>query len=99
MDADTGMSEVLERAKQQLSQVTGLKPITVTRASKDEGGWHVGVEMLEMSRIPSSTDLLGRYDVLLDLRGSMVSFDRTGTRLRGEVVHEDGSPGGLGIRT
>lgn len=99
MDANIGMSEVLERAKQQLSQVTGLEPITATRMSKDEVGWRVGLEMLEMSRIPSSTDVLGRYDVLVDSHGSMVSFERRGTRLRGEVVREDESLAGGGVRT
>ncbi|MEW6034238.1 MAG: gas vesicle protein GvpO [Chloroflexota bacterium] len=82
--------ELLERAKKQLSDTTGLKPVSVTRVIRDETGWHVGLELLEMSRIPDSTDVLGNYDVLLGEDGSMLSFARRCTRLRGEPVGEEG---------
>ena len=83
------MTDVLERAKSQLADVTGLKPETVARAFRDDRGWHVGVEMLEMSRIPTATDLLGDYEVLLAEDGSMLRFDRRRTRLRGEPMEEE----------
>jgi hypothetical protein len=73
----------MERARQQLADLTGLKPVGVIRAFKDDQGWHVEMEMLEMSRIPSTTDLLGDYEVLLDEGGQLLRFERKGTRLRG----------------
>ena len=83
------MTDVLERAKKQLASSTGLKPEGAIRAFKADEGWHVGVEMLEMTRIPTSTDVLGDYDVLLAEDGSMLRFQRKRTRLRGEPMEED----------
>ena len=83
------MTEVLKRAKKELADVTGLKPEGIIRAFKDDGGWRVGVEMLEMSRIPTATDVLGDYEVLLTEDGSMVRFERKKTRLRGEPMEEE----------
>lgn len=82
------MTEILDRAKKQLVDTTGLKAVSVTRAFEDEEGWHVGVEMLEMSRIPSATDVLADYEVLLNESGGMRRFERKRTRLRGETGEE-----------
>ena len=82
------MKELAERAKTQLAEITGLKPITVTGASRDEQGWHIALDMLEMSRIPTATDVLGDYEVLLDDNGNMLKFERKQTRLRGEPMEE-----------
>ncbi len=84
------MSGLLERAKTLLAEVTGLKPVGVIGASKDDSGWHVELEMLEMSRIPPATDLLGHYAVVLDDDGNVLHFQRRRTRLRGEPFQEEG---------
>ncbi|MDO8751650.1 MAG: gas vesicle protein GvpO [Dehalococcoidia bacterium] len=78
------LAQILALAKKHLGDMTGLKPVTVTQVFKDEDGWHVGVEMLEMSRIPPASDILGSYDVTLSEEGEVVRMDRRGTRLRGE---------------
>ncbi|MBI4289405.1 MAG: gas vesicle protein [Chloroflexi bacterium] len=84
------LRDVLEGARTQLASLTGLKPVCVSRVFKDGQCWHVGVEMLEMSRIPPSADLLGDYEVILAEDGNMMRFERKRTRLRGEAV-ETGS--------
>lgn len=83
------MRQLAERAKSQLAEVTGLKPITITGAFKDEQVWHVALDMLEMSRIPPATDVLGDYEVLLDDDGNMLRFERKRTRLRGEPMETE----------
>ena len=83
------MKELAEQAKSQLAEVTGLKPITVTGTFKDEQGWHIALDMLEMSRIPTATDILGDYEVLADENGNMVKFERKRTRLRGEPMEKE----------
>jgi len=80
------IKELAERAKSQLVEVTGLKPVTVTRTFKDEQGWHITLDMLEMARIPTATDVLGDYDVLMSEDGNMLKFERRRTRLRGEPL-------------
>jgi len=86
---DVQDSPLAERAKSQLAEVTGLKPVTVTGTFKDEQGWHIEMDMLEMSRIPPATDVLGDYDVLVDEDGNMVKFERKRTRLRGEPMEKE----------
>lgn len=83
------MTEILDQAKKQLVDSTGLKAVAITRAFEDAEGWHVGVEMLEMSRIPSATDVLADYEVLLNDSGCMRRFERKRTRLRGETGEEE----------
>ena len=82
------MMGILEKAKSELAAVTGLKPVSVIQTFKDDQGWHVRVEMLEMSRIPPATDVLGDYEVVLDADGAMLRFERKRTRLRGEPMEE-----------
>ena len=84
------MKNIIGQSKKQLADIIGLKAERVTRAFRDDQGWHVGVEVLEMSRIPEASDLLGAYEVLLDENGSMLKFERKRTRLRGEPMEEEG---------
>jgi hypothetical protein len=83
------MIELAERAKSQLAEVTGLKPETVSGAFKDEQGWHIELDMLEMSRIPTATDILGNYEMIVDKNGNMLKFERKRTRLRGEPMEKE----------
>ena len=83
------MAQILQRSKEQMRDATGLKHEGVTRVFKDDKGWHIGIELLEMSRIPNATDVLGAYDVLLAEDGSLVTFRRKRTRLRGEPMDEN----------
>ena len=83
------IKKLVEQAKSQLADVTGLKCVTVTGIFKDEQGWHVALDMLEMSRIPNATDVLGDYDVLVDEDGNMMNFERKRTRLRGEPMEKE----------
>ncbi len=82
------MTGLAERAKSQMAGLTGLKPIAVTGAFRDEQGWHIGLDMLEMSRIPSATDVLGDYEVLMDENGNITRFERKRTRLRGKPMEQ-----------
>lgn len=81
--------EMTERAKEELAVVTGLKPVAINATFRDEKGWHICLEMLEMKRIPDSTDLLGDYEVLLDDKGDMLRFQRKRSHLRGAPLEEE----------
>jgi hypothetical protein len=56
---------------------------------KDEDGWKVTVEVVELRRIPSSTDLLGCYVVTLDDDGELVGYERTRRYQRGQAGGEE----------
>jgi hypothetical protein len=48
--------------------------LAVERA--DDGGWRVTVQVVELERIPRSTDVLGAYVATLDDRGELVGYAR-----------------------
>lgn len=83
------LAELLERAKRQLADTTGLKAVAVTGAVRNDQGWNVGVELLELSRIPAASDVLGDYEAVLAEDGSMLAFHRKRTRIRGEPVEDE----------
>lgn len=84
----TGL-QIARLAKEQLSELTGLKPDTVSGLKKEADGWHVTLEMIEMRRIPDTGDMLGTYTTLLDEDGNMMDYRRTRRYLRGETMSEE----------
>jgi hypothetical protein len=84
----TGL-KIAQRAKEQLAQLTGLKPNTVSGLSRDEEGWHVAVDLIEMKCIPDTGDVLATYKALLDDEGNLLRYQRTGRYLRGQVEEQE----------
>ena len=78
--------EIARAAKQELSALTGLKPDTVSGMSREDDGWHVTVEMIDLKRIPESTDVLESYEAVLDDDGNLVSYQRIRRYLRADVM-------------
>jgi hypothetical protein len=77
--------EIATRAKEQLSALTGLKANTVSSLSHDEDGWHIVADLIEMKRIPDSADVLATYEVRLDDKGNLLSYQRTRRYTRGQI--------------
>ena len=44
--------KVTELAKAQLAEATNLEPLVVSGADRDEGGWRLKVEMVELPADP-----------------------------------------------
>jgi hypothetical protein len=70
--------DVARTAKETLQELTGFPPEAVTGVERngDGNGWLVTVDVLELERIPSTTDVLASYEVELDDSGELVSFKR-----------------------
>lgn len=77
--------DIAQRAKEQLADLTDLKPDTVSSMAKGPDGWHVNVEMVELKRIPDSTDVLACYECILDDDAVMISYKRTRRYYREET--------------
>lgn len=60
----------------QLVELIGRKPLGVASVEPAEGGWVIGVEVVEETRIPSSADMLALYEAEIDDEGSLVSYRR-----------------------
>jgi hypothetical protein len=52
---------------------------------KDGSEWRVTVEVVELARIPNTTDVLGKYEVTLDKDGEVTSARRTRRYPRAEA--------------
>ncbi|ANS28447.1 gas vesicle protein GvpO [Rhodococcus opacus] len=81
--------EIAEIATRDIAQLTGKKPLGATSVMPTDDGWTVEVEVVEDRRIPSSTDMLAIYEVVLDLDGELLSYRRTRRYVRG--VGDSGS--------
>ena len=72
-------------AAEQLLELTGKQLESVVGLAKDDDGWAVEVEVLEMRRIPNTTDVLAVYQVSLDTSGELVGYRRVRRYVRGEA--------------
>lgn len=85
--ARTSMREVLARIQQDLHEVTGLAVERTSGLDQDDGGWRARVEVVEVSRVPPSTDVLATYEVRADADGALTSFDRLQRYRRSEAMN------------
>jgi len=83
------MATLAEKAKQQMAGITGLKPVTISGIEHGQGKWQLHMDLLEMARIPDSTDLIGEYEVSLDDDGRLLQFERKRARLRGQPFPDE----------
>jgi hypothetical protein len=83
-----GATAIARRAAALVSTLTGRAPESMVSLERCDGGWRVGVEVVEMARIPDSADILAVYDVRLDDDGDLVSFQRTRRYPRGHLQRE-----------
>jgi hypothetical protein len=83
-DKKPGVAEIAHRARRQLADLTGRPPEAVLGVARDDGGWKVEVETLELQRVPSTTDLLASYVLKLDDDGDLVEYHRGRRYLRGQ---------------
>jgi hypothetical protein len=66
------VKEVVENARRQLQEVLGVEPETVSGFERNGDCWTVTLEVVEMRRIPESTDVLSSYEVTIDDDGNVV---------------------------
>ena len=79
--------EIAQEARDQLAQLIGRHPegvLAVERADDDDGGWRVTLEVLELERVPNSTDLLGCYVAHVDDQGELLEYQRMRRYQRGQ---------------
>jgi len=82
--------QIAQYVKEQLVELTCFKPDTVSSISKDEQGWHIFVELIEMKRIPDGSDMLATYETLADDEGNLINFSRVRRYLRQQIMEKEG---------
>ena len=81
----TSAGEVARTAAEQLAELIGQQVESVTGLERTEDGWKVEAEVLELRRIPSTTDVLATYEILVDSRGDLEGYRRAGRYARGDT--------------
>jgi hypothetical protein len=76
--------DIAERAVEQMQELIGRQVESVTGLEKDGDDWTVTLEVLELERIPNTTDVLGSYEVKVDGDGDLTGAQRTRRYARGE---------------
>jgi Gas vesicle synthesis protein GvpO len=70
--------EAVDEARRQLGALIGRPVESVFGMERDDDdNWRMSIQVVELARIPNSTDVLGSYDVTLDGDGDVVSYRRT----------------------
>jgi hypothetical protein len=75
-------------ARDAVQGMTGRSPEAVTALERADDGWRVAVEVLELERIPGTTDVMATYEVTLDEQGELQGYRRAHRYLRGSPGDE-----------
>ena len=59
-----------------VQELTGYEAEAVTALEWDGELWQITVDVLELARIPNTTDLIGEYVVRLDESGTLRGYHR-----------------------
>lgn len=80
--------EAVREAREQFQQLSGRTPETVSGLSATDEGWEVSIDVVELQRVPRTTDVLGTYAVRLDHDGRIVGYERRERFVRSNVSEE-----------
>jgi len=83
-----GAGEIAQGAAAQLADLTDKDVEGVTSIERTEDGWSVELDVLELSRIPNTTDVLATYEVDLDNEGELQGYRRAHRYVRGVTGEE-----------
>jgi Gas vesicle synthesis protein GvpO len=80
--------ELTEAALSTIADLTGFEPESASGLQWDGESWLVTVDVLELARIPSTTDVLATYVVQLDDGGGLLGYKRVRRFLRSQLEDE-----------
>jgi hypothetical protein len=81
---------VVEAAREQLSTLLGTDADRVSGLERSDGGWVVCLEVVELARIPESTDVMGSYELTLDEDRKLVRYRRGRRYYRAQADADQG---------
>jgi hypothetical protein len=84
-DGQLSALELGQAALETVGELTGRRPEAVTGIEWDGEHWQVQVDVVELERIPNTTDVLATYVVQLDQDGTLHGYQRTARFARGQV--------------
>lgn len=78
-------ARIASEAARQLAELTDKEVEGITGLQKEDDGWRVEVELLELRRVPTTTDVLATYEVDVDTSGDLQGYRRTRRYVRGKA--------------
>ena len=87
-DSQIDPGVVAQRAAGFVGKLSGRRPESVISIERKDEEWRVGVEVVEVSRIPDTADILAVYEVRLDADGDLISYRRIRRYARGQLDSE-----------
>jgi len=80
------MPELIQKAREQLTELTGLELGSTLSARKEGDAWKVQIEVLEKKSLPDSMDILATYELTMDQDAKVMDFERLRMRKRIDVM-------------
>ena len=79
------ITNIIEKAKKELVELTGFSSPSGIGAKKKDGGWVVTIQIMEKKSIPEGMDVLGIYEVETDQEGNILNYERKQIRRRSDI--------------
>jgi len=80
-----GLVGVVRGALEQFEGLTQLEPVAITGVRREDDGWSVLVDVVELERIPTTTSVMATYRVDIDSNGELTGYERLRRFTRGSV--------------
>ena len=80
-----GIVSAVRGALEQFAGLTQLEPVGATGVRREEDGWSVLVDVVELERVPSTTSVMATYRVDIDRSGELTGYERLRRFSRGAV--------------
>jgi hypothetical protein len=74
--------QLARRAMRTLAELVGCPAEGITGIRRNDDGWVIEVEVLEVERVPETSDVLASYEVEVDEDGEILEFRRVRRYLR-----------------
>jgi hypothetical protein len=78
-------AQAMDRARSLFCELTGAQAETVSSVERTRDGWRLVLEIVELQRIPATTDILAQYVVNIDSHGELLGYHRVSRHFRSDV--------------
>lgn len=75
----------MRSAAEQLTELLGRTPESVSALRPTEDGWEAEVEVLELERVPETSSVMASYQVVLDPAGRLMAYERGRRYTRAQI--------------
>ncbi|MFI9610821.1 gas vesicle protein [Streptomyces sp. NPDC052023] len=84
-------AEAMRQASDQLAELLGRRPESVSALKPTEDGWEAEVEVVELERVPETTSVMASYEVAMDPAGQLLAYKRRRRYTRAQLDRNGGS--------